>query len=452
MGIQKGLDIMKLGRITIAVAALVMVTANVASADRPSVPGDTVMVLDDYRLLGPGDDFPGMWEYAYSAVGTTDAGGSNYTHFSDGYLNGLNVDNIVNRWKSPGWYNPDGVVDDLGDPFGSRDDYYVADPILWDPATATDSWNYRVRQIWCANSAGIPRQWGGGLYPQLWPSTWGQEEAFPGGPLIGAWIEPTDPSWDSTSWAYDNEWRAGTAYGQGNILFPRGGVSHSTRTQEWVNSGADGIVGPVSVDPGPDGIPDNEDDTYVDDDFYTYYVSDHNTDEVWFENTSGILNYFGSTGLFMTVRIVSSDSPGEITGGTYHTGGQRVTDTLLGPEPSVGVLGDFTGDGFVDADDITELCANLGDAAYDLDGDGDADEADMIFLIENLVGLTDGVRAGTKRGDFNLDGLIDGTDLALMKTAFGLPDQNYADGNANCDAFVDGTDLAILKTNFGFIA
>ncbi|KKN81786.1 hypothetical protein LCGC14_0315510, partial [marine sediment metagenome] len=25
-------------------------------------------------------------------------------------------------------------------------------------------------------------------------------------------------------------------------------------------------------------------------------------------------------------------------------------------------------------------------------------------------------------------------------------------GNANCDALVDGTDLAILKTNFGFIA
>ncbi|KKN66812.1 hypothetical protein LCGC14_0467520, partial [marine sediment metagenome] len=41
---------------------------------------------------------------------------------------------------------------------------------------------------------------------------------------------------------------------------------------------------------------------------------------------------------------------------------------------------------------------------------------------------------------------------ALMKTAFGQPLMDYADGNANCDAFVDGTDLAILKTNFGFIA
>jgi len=38
-----------------------------------------------------------------------------------------------------------------------------------------------------------------------------------------------------------------------------------------------------------------------------------------------------------------------------------------------------------------------------------------------------------------------------MKTAFGQPLMDYADGNANCDAFVDGTDLAILKTSFGFI-
>ncbi|KKO11150.1 hypothetical protein LCGC14_0016260 [marine sediment metagenome] len=115
--------------------------------------------------------------------------------------------------------------------------------------------------------------------------------------------------------------------------------------------------------------------------------------------------------------------------------------------------GDFNTDGFVDADDIDMLCDNLGDPAFDLDDDGDADEDDMIFLIENLVEWDNGVDngVGTKRGDFNLDGFVDGTDLALMKTAFGQPLMDYADGNANCDAFVDGTDLAILKTSFGFI-
>jgi len=129
-------------------------------------------------------------------------------------------------------------------------------------------------------------------------------------------------------------------------------------------------------------------------------------------------------------------------------GGVRLTEYYF----DLLTLGDFDGDGDVDADDIDILCDNLGDAAYDLDGDLDADEDDMIFLIETLVELTDGVRVGTKRGDFNLNGLIDETDLALMKTSFGLPGMGFADGNANCDAFVDGTDLAILKTNFGFIA
>ncbi|HDZ22468.1 MAG TPA: hypothetical protein ENH80_12145, partial [Phycisphaerae bacterium] len=122
---------------------------------------------------------------------------------------------------------------------------------------------------------------------------------------------------------------------------------------------------------------------------------------------------------------------------------RRTGFRLAAPGADVGIPGDFDGDGDVDADDVTELCANLGDPAYDLDGDGDADEDDMIVLIETLVELTDGVRVGTRRGDFNLDGFVDGTDLALMKTAFGQPLMDYADGNANCDAFVDGTDLAI---------
>ncbi|HDZ21644.1 hypothetical protein LCGC14_0315840 [marine sediment metagenome] len=122
----------------------------------------------------------------------------------------------------------------------------------------------------------------------------------------------------------------------------------------------------------------------------------------------------------------------------------------------LGPPGDFDDDGDVDADDVDMLCDNIGGdpAIYDVDEDGDVDEDDMIVLIGTLVEWDNGVDngVGTRRGDFNLDGFVDGTDLALMKTAFGQPLMDYADGNANCDAFVDGTDLAILKTNFGFIA
>ena len=115
--------------------------------------------------------------------------------------------------------------------------------------------------------------------------------------------------------------------------------------------------------------------------------------------------------------------------------------------------GDFDDDGDVDAGDIDILCDNLGDSAYDLDDDGDADEDDMDFLIENLVELTDGSdRVGTQRGDFNLDGLINATDLAVMNPGFGLTGLGYAAGNANCDDVINATDLAILAANFGYVA
>ena len=115
--------------------------------------------------------------------------------------------------------------------------------------------------------------------------------------------------------------------------------------------------------------------------------------------------------------------------------------------------GDFDEDGDVDANDIDILYDNLGDTSYDLDGDNDADENDMTYLIENLVQLQDGSgRIGTKRGDFNLDGFVNATDLAIMNPNFGLSGKNYPHGNANCDDLIDATDLAILGANFGFAA
>ena len=117
--------------------------------------------------------------------------------------------------------------------------------------------------------------------------------------------------------------------------------------------------------------------------------------------------------------------------------------------------GDFDLNMKVEDDDIDILCANMGGdpATYDLDGDNDVDEDDMIYLVEALIELKDGSgRVGTKRGDFNLDGLVNATDLALMNPNFGSSGLGYAGGNANCDTFVNATDLAILASNFGFAA
>ena len=120
--------------------------------------------------------------------------------------------------------------------------------------------------------------------------------------------------------------------------------------------------------------------------------------------------------------------------------------------------GDFDGDGDVDADDVDDLCANMGGDAgtYDMDGDGDVDEDDMTFHVENYLeydtdgdDIADGT--GTFRGDFNADGVVNGTDLSILSGGFGTT-TGFAGGNANCDTTVNGTDLSILSSVFGNVA
>ena len=127
--------------------------------------------------------------------------------------------------------------------------------------------------------------------------------------------------------------------------------------------------------------------------------------------------------------------------------GHSITAGATGPAP---IVGDFDGDGDVDAADADLLSANFGDAAYDLDLDGDADADDLAYLINYCADLPGG-GIGTSVGDFNLDGLVDGTDLSVMAGQFGQS-AGYAAGNANGDSTIDGTDLSILATNFGNVA
>ena len=54
-------------------------------------------------------------------------------------------------------------------------------------------------------------------------------------------------------------------------------------------------------------------------------------------------------------------------------------------------------------------------------------------------------------GDLNHDGIVNATDLALMKLGYGSSG-NWGVGDLNNDGVVDATDLAILKTNFGYQA
>ena len=143
----------------------------------------------------------------------------------------------------------------------------------------------------------------------------------------------------------------------------------------------------------------------------------------------------------------------------YDNHNDRRAGFRLAAASGEGVEGDFDGDGDVDADDIDILCANMGGDLdpYDLDGSGVVDEDDMIYHVGNLVefdsdgdGTVDGV--GTYPGDFNLDGVVNATDLQIMKGSFGTSGVGFAAGNGNCDVVVNATDLQILKGTFGSAA
>ena len=128
------------------------------------------------------------------------------------------------------------------------------------------------------------------------------------------------------------------------------------------------------------------------------------------------------------------------------------------PDTIVIPPGDFDLDGDVDADDVDILCANMGGdpGIYDMDTDGDVDEDDMVFHVENYLEYdSDGDDVpdgnGTFRGDFNTDGSVNGTDLSIMNGSFGTM-VGFAGGNANCDTTVNGTDLSILAGVFGNVA
>ena len=155
----------------------------------------------------------------------------------------------------------------------------------------------------------------------------------------------------------------------------------------------------------------------------------------------------------------AKDDRGFMNAAAYRSGGTPTAEwrslgfrIALAPE----TITDLDGDSHVGAGDIDVLRDNLGNGDYDFDGDGDADEDDLIYMIENLVawdsdgdGEPDGY--GTYRGDVNLDGEVNGTDLSVMNANFGQT-VGYAGGNTNTDSVVNGTDLSILAGTFGNVA
>ena len=129
--------------------------------------------------------------------------------------------------------------------------------------------------------------------------------------------------------------------------------------------------------------------------------------------------------------VFNEDAPMDI--GVYHwarAAGVRILD------------GDVDIDGIVGTSDIDTMFANLGssDPLYDLDEDGDADNADVDLLVETLL--------DTFYGDANLDGRADAADLNQIGINWQSGDLGWENGDFTGDRNVNAADLNVLGINW----
>ncbi|MEM6331849.1 MAG: hypothetical protein AAF823_00730 [Planctomycetota bacterium] len=108
----------------------------------------------------------------------------------------------------------------------------------------------------------------------------------------------------------------------------------------------------------------------------------------------------------------------------------------------------------------------LGDVFVLIDGDSDEDGDELLtgrfasisgvviddflsFAVRYDAETADVVAEVALRADYNLDGVVDTSDLAILASGFGQSGQLWSQGDATGDGLVDTSDLASLASAFG---
>lgn len=118
-----------------------------------------------------------------------------------------------------------------------------------------------------------------------------------------------------------------------------------------------------------------------------------------------------------------------------------------------GIQGDFDDLDGLDSKDLDALVAAKGSVSlaesmdsaqnmFDLDGDGLIEHSDVEMWITHPGFLNSAF------GDFDLDGDVDGDDLASWDANYGSTSASYSDGDADWDGDVDGFDFFIWQQNY----
>ncbi len=109
-----------------------------------------------------------------------------------------------------------------------------------------------------------------------------------------------------------------------------------------------------------------------------------------------------------------------------------------------GVVGDFDGNGTVDATDIDLLVeavvAGSNDLSFDLDENETIDSDDVTHLVEEVL--------GTFLGDANLDGIVDVRDLNVIGIGWQSNVVGWARGDFDGNGVIDASDLNDVGVNW----
>ena len=133
----------------------------------------------------------------------------------------------------------------------------------------------------------------------------------------------------------------------------------------------------------------------------------------------------------------------------WRNASQWQASAVTGGTPGRGstiVLGDLNDDGRFDVRDVDVLCSGIRSGSmqsnFDLDGNGQVDDEDLRFMINDI--------AGTRFGDTNLDGRVDEVDLNAVGVHWQeMSDElSWSDGDFNCDGVIDDVDLNEIGRNW----
>lgn len=113
--------------------------------------------------------------------------------------------------------------------------------------------------------------------------------------------------------------------------------------------------------------------------------------------------------------------------------------------------GDFNDDTLLDCMDVNALTNAIATggsvATFDLNGDNVLSVADLDMWLSQAGNNNLGAGRVYRKGDANLDGVVDGSDFGLWNAHKFTANTAWCDGNFNADNVVDGSDFGIWNSN-----